>query len=1291
MKRLWRAVTGSLLLMSVSGVCTQAAPTIGATGATPTSINASTPTTITVTSVITDPTLITTGINLIRLNPGGASTILGQLHDDGLNGDAVAGDKTFTLQVTLNEVNAGQVQLQVSAAFRGVLQRVLSNVMTVTVTAASLPTIKAAVSPAPNAAGWNNSPVTVTFTCSDSASGIATCPSPVAVSMEGADQVITGTAKNNAGNTATASVTINLDETPPVITTTTSPAPNTAGWNKTNVTVSFACTDSLSGVVQCPAAVPVTSEGAQQTISGTVQDEAGNTATTTAFVNLDKTPPTVAITSPTAGGTLYTVGSNPVSGTDGDNLSGIASVTCNGAAAQVTDASFTCSANVSTGSNSITVQATDAAGNVASTAESVTVVPPPVVTITSPANLSYGNFSPITVQGTVDDPNAMVTINGATAAASGGTFSLSVPLVEGTNTLTAVATNAGGNQGSASIDVTLDTTPPHVTIDSPGSGTTTTSGTVTVTGIVNDVVVGTVNDQNATVTVNGIQAQVANRSYSAVNVPLSLGANTIQAVAVDRAGNATTTNITVTRVLGSQPPAPAIGQAVITQSLNIISGNNQSAVIGTQLATPLVVVLQDPMGNPVANQPVVFQVTADSGTLNTSASGTGSLSAAVNTNSAGQALVYWTLGQRAGTGTNTVQASSPLAIAAVNFAATALNGPAAQIVIDSGDDQTGAVGQPLTFPLVAVVTDSGHNRLPNVPVTFTVTSGGAALSNGMPSQVITSDSDGRVQAILTLGSQEGQNNNAVEATFPNNPGSAVAFTASGKQPGNPANTTISGVVLDNSNAPIPNVTIRLYKTNQASSNNLPEQIGTPVQTDMNGSFVIQNAPFGYFKLMADGSTATITGKTFPTLEYDIVTVAGQDNTVGTPIYLPALDTVNQLCVDATHGGTLTLPEAPGFALTVLAGSATFPGGSKQGCVSVSLVHGDKIPMAPGFGQQPRFIVTIQPVGTIFNPPAPITLPNVDGLPAREVTEMYSYDHDLSMFTAIGTGTVSDDGSVIVSDPGVGVLKAGWHCGGDPNATGHVADCGQCKICTGNACAADPSQNGNTCGTPQSQIFDLSFNGGADSVHVVLGQACVASTCMNGACSPPANGFNAQQLNDGLNLALNKIFDNSGDACIEMGLRQMIQSALKANGVLIDCKPNPADDPTDCAVQTTAVSNHLTLFSNTFTNPGCDGVASTILHELIHGPGRDNGAPDVNYHNSQGGSSPDCRDRPYGCSKSCFNTGLGNAFACLETPSDMSQALVNSNGCGPCKPTTFTYKDVNGLTQMETMTVCPSTY
>lgn len=664
------------------------------------------------------------------------------------------------------------------------------------------------------------------------------------------------------------------------------------------------------------------------------------------------------------------------------------------------------------------------------------------------------------MNGTVSDPSAVITINGISVPNS-GSFSIPVPLVEGLNVLSAVATNANGISGTATVQITLDTTPPHITIDSPASGTTTTATSVTVSGSANDIVVGTVNSQEVQVTVNGVAAQVANRSYSVADVPLALGANTIQATGRDRAGNAVTTNVTVTRVLPSQPPPPAIGQGVITQWLNIVSGNNQSGVVGTQLAAPLVVALTDAANNPIPNQTVVFKITGNNGTVSSGGSAPAS-AAVVTTDGIGRAQVLWTLGQRAGAGINTLQASSALAVSPANFSATGFTGGATQIVVDSGNNQTGILGQPLPFPFVTSVVDAGHNRVANVPVTFTVKQGDGSVG-GASAQTVNTDSDGRALAVLNLGLQEGVNNNLVVATFPNNPGSSAAFIATAKAPGNPANTTISGVVLDNSNIPIQGATIRLFQVNQGNNNNLPVQIGTPVQTGPQGTFRIPSAPVGSFKLMADGSTATGSAE-YPTLEYDIVTVAGTDNTVGMPIYLPALDTTNKLCVDETHGGTLTLPQVPGFALTVLPGSATFPGGSKQGCITVTPVNGDKVPMAPGFGQQPRFIVTIQPVGTTFNPPAPITLPNVDGLRPKAVTEMYSYDHDLGMFIAIGTGTVSDDGSVIASNPGVGVLKAGWHCGGDPAANGHVADCGDCKICTGDQCVADANQDGNACTT-----------------------------------------------------------------------------------------------------------------------------------------------------------------------------------------------------------------------------------
>jgi fibronectin type 3 domain-containing protein len=160
------------------------------------------------------------------------------------------------------------------------------------------PVITASASPAPNAAGWNNTNVAITFTCSDAASGVVFCPAAVTVTTEGAGQVIAGTASDKAGNTKTVTVLINLDKTPPVISFSASPPPNANGWNNTNVTVSFTCSDAASGIATCPAPAALTTEGSNQLVTGTATDLAGNAATTHVTANIDKTAPTINIISP---------------------------------------------------------------------------------------------------------------------------------------------------------------------------------------------------------------------------------------------------------------------------------------------------------------------------------------------------------------------------------------------------------------------------------------------------------------------------------------------------------------------------------------------------------------------------------------------------------------------------------------------------------------------------------------------------------------------------------------------------------------------------------------------------------------------------------------------------------------------------------------------------------------------------------------------------------------------------------------------------------------------------------
>lgn len=58
----------------------------------------------------------------------------------------------------------------------------------------------------------------MTFTCSDGVSGMVSCVGTTTLSAEGAGQSATGTATDQAGNTAQASVTgIRIDRTAPVV------------------------------------------------------------------------------------------------------------------------------------------------------------------------------------------------------------------------------------------------------------------------------------------------------------------------------------------------------------------------------------------------------------------------------------------------------------------------------------------------------------------------------------------------------------------------------------------------------------------------------------------------------------------------------------------------------------------------------------------------------------------------------------------------------------------------------------------------------------------------------------------------------------------------------------------------------------------------------------------------------------------------------------------------------------------------------------------------------------------
>jgi hypothetical protein len=192
------------------------------------------------------------------------------------------------------------------------------------------PTIGHTQSPLANANGWNNTDVRVSFVCDDARSGIASCTPDKVVSDEGKDQLVTGTATDNAGNTATDPATVSIDKTAPKVAASADRAANGNlaangnGWYADDVTVSFACSDALSGIDTCPAAKTF-GEGYDQSASGTATDAAGNSgAGSLGALNVDRTAPSLSgePTTPANGAGWY-AGDVTIAWTCADALSGI--------------------------------------------------------------------------------------------------------------------------------------------------------------------------------------------------------------------------------------------------------------------------------------------------------------------------------------------------------------------------------------------------------------------------------------------------------------------------------------------------------------------------------------------------------------------------------------------------------------------------------------------------------------------------------------------------------------------------------------------------------------------------------------------------------------------------------------------------------------------------------------------------------------------------------------------------------------------------------------------------------
>lgn len=145
---------------------------------------------------------------------------------------------------------------------------------------------------------WHNQDVVFNIDAIDALSGIASVsPTQLILTAEGTTVQGSATAIDLAGNSATLlSPPVKIDKTRPTIAYLgRTPAPNVNGWNNEDITATWACQDSLSGIVDAVVSETLTSEGEGMSLTGQCTDAAGNTADdTVSGLNLDKTAPFVA-------------------------------------------------------------------------------------------------------------------------------------------------------------------------------------------------------------------------------------------------------------------------------------------------------------------------------------------------------------------------------------------------------------------------------------------------------------------------------------------------------------------------------------------------------------------------------------------------------------------------------------------------------------------------------------------------------------------------------------------------------------------------------------------------------------------------------------------------------------------------------------------------------------------------------------------------------------------------------------------------------------------------------------
>jgi hypothetical protein len=299
---------------------------------------------------------------------------------------------------------------------------------------------------------------------------------------------------------------------------------------------------------------------------------------------IDVTAPTLVV-STLADGSITNNFTLNVSGTVSD-VSGVVGLAINNAAVPVNNGNFSYAVMLREGGNSITTIATDTLGNITTDSRTINLdTSAPVLNISVPADNSKTAQALINISGTVSETSVVtVTVNmGAPQNASvlGNTYSASVNLASGFNTISFMATDQAGNTSSTVRTVIYDNTKPSLAITSPSQDITTAENSIIVSGSVSDSITNPI----VSIRFNGqtLTKLVTNGTFSQLlTFPLE-GTWAVVVNATDEVGNTSTVTRNIIYAIPVNGSCGTSNNATLTSvpSYNLCNNGSASNVNGT--------------------------------------------------------------------------------------------------------------------------------------------------------------------------------------------------------------------------------------------------------------------------------------------------------------------------------------------------------------------------------------------------------------------------------------------------------------------------------------------------------------------------------------------------------------------------------------------------------------------------------------------------------------------------------------------------------------------------------------